>query len=449
MPAPTRPTNYSVPFANAGTRNAIASTPTGDQHASFSGGFPPVTMQAITSGGIPPDGADFNGIFYDLMTHTVFINAGGQYQFDSTLSTAIGGYPQGFVLQNNAGTASYISMVNSNTTDFNATPSSIGTLWGSYSGPSFSNVTISTTGGATTLTSIQAAASFITITGSLTSNAVLTFPAQLGVWEVINSTTGAFTVTAIASGGTGVAIKQGAAEDIYCNAVNINYTTASAANRNAGDASLSSANTLYADRAADQVGGFHVDSGTTDNYIIAMTPPISSAPSYGITVRFLSAHVSTGAAATLNAGWGAVTLVKGDGSAPRSADISTTAVMTATYVPSLTKWVLNGLIIPDATINVATYITATQTLIKGRYRANTVGGSFGCNLNTSPSLGDTLYIEDPTGNWGVNPLTIASTGAMIAYTNYYGTLITMASYVNNVPGNNFAMTYDGTYWRLS
>ena len=88
----------------------------------------------MTAGGIPPEGKDFNGILYDISSHTIWVNAGGQYQFDAALSTEIGGYPAGMVLQNNAGTASYVSAVANNTTDFNTTPSSIGTLWLPWAG---------------------------------------------------------------------------------------------------------------------------------------------------------------------------------------------------------------------------------------------------------------------------------------------------------------------------
>lgn len=135
MPTPvSRPANYSLPFASSGTKNTIPVASTGTGAASFTDGFPAVTMMPITAGGVPPQGKDFNGILYDITSHTIWLNAGGQYQFDSALSTAIGGYPAGMVLQNTAGTSAYVSAVNNNTTDFNATPSSIGTLWLPWAG---------------------------------------------------------------------------------------------------------------------------------------------------------------------------------------------------------------------------------------------------------------------------------------------------------------------------
>jgi hypothetical protein len=446
MPTPpTRPTNYPLPFAVSGTRNTIAATPTGDNHASFSGGFPPITMQPITSGGVPPSGADFNGLIFDLMTHTVWINAGGQYQFDSTLSTAMGGYPLGMVLQNNAGTASYISLVNNNTTDFNATPSSIGTLWGAYSGAAFSNASTTTTGGTTTLTAIQAIANVITITGALTSNAVVTFPATLGEWEVINSTTGLFTLTCVPAGGAGVTIKQGAADAIYCDATNINYVQASAPTRSAKDASQSIANTLYSDRAASRVGGYSADTGTVDNYVIATVPPTTGTPADGQTVRFRPAHASSGAASTLNAGGGAVTLIKGDSSPPRVNDLTTTAVITATYVAAVSAWVINGLIIPDTTINPISGLFSTQTLSHGEYLVNTSAGAFACNLNATPATYDALKFSDAMGTFATNNFTLLPTGGKSIIDKNGNSQTTL---VCNTKGWIFTIWYDGTNWRL-
>lgn len=241
----TRPSNYSLPFASSGVKNTIPTPSTGTGKASFTDGFPAVTMLPLTSGGIPPEGKDFNGILYDITTHTVWVNAGGQYQFDAALSTAIGGYPAGMVLQNNAGTASYVSAVSNNTTDFNSTPSSIGTLWLPYSGRAASNISIATTGGVTLLTAVQASSKFITVTGSLTSNATLTFPAAVGDWEIINATTGAFSVSAIALGGAGVPIFQGGADSVFCDGTNIRYGSFSALTRSPGDSTKAIATTEF------------------------------------------------------------------------------------------------------------------------------------------------------------------------------------------------------------
>ena len=265
MPTPvSRPSNYPLPFASSGTKNTIPTPATGTGKASFTEGFPAVTMMPIVAGGIPPEGKDFNGILYDITTHTVWVNAGGQYQFDAALSTAIGGYPAGMVLQNNAGTASYVSAVANNTTDFNTTPSSIGTLWLPYSGASWSNVTINTTGGTTVLTAIQAAAKFITVTGVLTGDATLTLPAALGRWTVINNTTGAFNVNVIALAGTGVPILQGGADTVHCDGTNVHYSQASAVTQPFGDSSKAIATTEFVTNSGgDDVFAFYMGNLTS------------------------------------------------------------------------------------------------------------------------------------------------------------------------------------------
>lgn len=249
----SRPTNIQKPFADAGAKNTIPVAATGTGKASFTDGFPPPTMLPISSGGIPPEGKDFNGIFYDITSHTLWVNAGGQYQFDAALSTAIGGYPAGMVLQDNAGMASYVSAVANNTTDFNSTPGSIGSLWLPYAGTAYSNITIATTGGTTTLTAIQATARFITVTGALIADANIVVPAALGRWTVINNTTGAFAVNVKTAAGTGVPIFQTKADTVFCDATNVDYDAHSSQTRTAGDSTKHLATTEFVTNAVGAV----------------------------------------------------------------------------------------------------------------------------------------------------------------------------------------------------
>lgn len=249
----SRPTNIQKPFADAGAKNAIPVESTGTGKASFTDGFPPPTMRPITAGGIPPEGKDFNGILYDITSHTLWVNAGGQYQFDATLATAIGGYPAGMVIQDNTGMASYVSAVANNTTDFNSAPGSIGSLWLPYAGTAYSNITIATTGGTTTLTAIQATARFITVTGTLIADANIVVPAALGRWTVINNTTGAFAVNVKTAAGTGVPIFQTKADTVFCDATNVDYDAHSSQTRTAGDSTKHLATTEFVTNAVGAV----------------------------------------------------------------------------------------------------------------------------------------------------------------------------------------------------
>ena len=59
-----QPTAISNPIAYNGTKNSIPENPSGTQLASVDEGFPLITETPITSGGLPPERADFNGLFY-------------------------------------------------------------------------------------------------------------------------------------------------------------------------------------------------------------------------------------------------------------------------------------------------------------------------------------------------------------------------------------------------
>ena len=117
------PTKLSTPFASGAGTGFIRTIPAASQigitpgAASLVDGFPPVCFQPPASGGVPPSGADFNGVLNALSAWTVWKGAGGSVQYDAALATAIGGYPKGAMLgsANSAGLF-WINTVESNTT---------------------------------------------------------------------------------------------------------------------------------------------------------------------------------------------------------------------------------------------------------------------------------------------------------------------------------------------
>lgn len=128
----TKPNEIITPWANSGNKRTISETSLigiTDGAASWPDGFPPQTMQSIASGGTWPSGLDMNGVIHAISSNVRFMNAGGQAKFNATLAAAIGGYPVGVVLQDTAGSKSYVNILDGNTTDFNTTPSSIGVSW--------------------------------------------------------------------------------------------------------------------------------------------------------------------------------------------------------------------------------------------------------------------------------------------------------------------------------
>lgn len=129
-----QPDLIPMPFAENATPGTIepiqATTPTVPQDATWSAGFPQVTMQPLASGGIPPRGQNFNGVLNALSQHIFHMQGGGQYKWDD----AHGPYSIGDVLQSDDGLRSYVSVVDNNTDNFNTTPSVIGTSWLPWSG---------------------------------------------------------------------------------------------------------------------------------------------------------------------------------------------------------------------------------------------------------------------------------------------------------------------------
>lgn len=90
----TNPTLVTTPFAESGDKNVIPeSVGAQPQNATMQAGFPPVTQQKISEGGIPPERNDFNGILNLYGQHVVHLNKGLPYEFDAAFATAIGGYP--------------------------------------------------------------------------------------------------------------------------------------------------------------------------------------------------------------------------------------------------------------------------------------------------------------------------------------------------------------------
>ncbi len=121
MQASNAPIKSAVPFAESGTKNTI---PVASQigvtpgAASFTDGFPPLTMTPLAAGGVPPYGADFNGILNFLSTATRWSQAGATYRFDAAFSAAVGGYPKGAILAASSGTGSrWLNLVENNTAD--------------------------------------------------------------------------------------------------------------------------------------------------------------------------------------------------------------------------------------------------------------------------------------------------------------------------------------------
>ena len=109
-----------IPFAVNGEKNTIQVYRQANQDqedATFSEGWPKITMIPLSSGGIPPKGLDINGVLYQLSLDTVHRQSGKQMQFDATYASNIKGYSKGAMLQSSDLTRLYLNTVDGNLTD--------------------------------------------------------------------------------------------------------------------------------------------------------------------------------------------------------------------------------------------------------------------------------------------------------------------------------------------
>lgn len=214
------PKKQAVPFGINGQREDILdTTPAGDNSASYSAGYPAITMTLKAAGGLPPKGQNMNQILFELANVARWSAAGAGYSFDSTFSTTVGGYPSGAKVLSSDGLGVWL-----NTTDANTANPEVATglltgwvpsvFYGSssISGLASSNVT---------LTSLQAARERIELSGALTSNINVIVPAWQKAWDFVNNCTGSFTVTVKTASGTGVSVPAGKKTSVYGNGTNV------------------------------------------------------------------------------------------------------------------------------------------------------------------------------------------------------------------------------------
>lgn len=217
------PDKLVLPWATSGSKNAI---PVASQigitagAASLTDGFPPLTMTPVAAGGVPPSGLDMNGILYEMSNILRWANAGGGYVYDSTFAndSHVGGYPKGARVMRSDGFGYWLNTVDNNVTD----PESAGAAAAGWV-PDFSNgaAAVTMTSANITLTPLQYGKPLIVITGTLTGNLNLIFPAIVGRWVVINGTTGNYSITAKTAAGTGVVVPQGFVGPVDGDGVNI------------------------------------------------------------------------------------------------------------------------------------------------------------------------------------------------------------------------------------
>ena len=196
------PGNIAVPFADGAGAGFIATIPVPSQisttpgKASFTDGFPPLCFQPPASGGVPPFGADFNGILHWLSSWVRWQQAGGVPGYNAAFSTAIGGYPLGAVLKNAAGTGFWSSTVENNVTD----PDTGGAGWTILTPASYPWSSI--TGVPALVTSVNGASGAVTVASPIKAwvnfDGTVSSPvsaAGLNISSITKISTGVYTIT--------------------------------------------------------------------------------------------------------------------------------------------------------------------------------------------------------------------------------------------------------------
>lgn len=202
------PLKWYVPFANGDAgRTELPVTTADPTRASQTLGFPPLTMQPPESGGVPPQGEDFNGGMNQVARITWWTLNGGGWPFDATFATNsnINGYPNGALIQSADFRGYWLNTLDNNQIN----PDTVGTGW--VPAFQYGSTAVATTGGTTTLTPAQAAKQGLSFTGVLASNATIIVPNWIKSWDVSNATTGAFALTVKTAAGSGIVIPQNGA----------------------------------------------------------------------------------------------------------------------------------------------------------------------------------------------------------------------------------------------
>ncbi|MDK9364815.1 phage tail protein [Lelliottia wanjuensis] len=220
------PSRIVKAFGLNGLKNTIPvdSSTTTDNNgvATFDKGFPPVTMQPLSAGGIPPSGKDMNGVLYSTTLQQQWQNAGMTYPFSQDFSDVVSGYPKGAIVPSSVYTGQWLNLNEANGTSPES-PTGANTGWVPINNYGVTQITM--TSGSVVMSSLQAAKDRIIISGALTANVNLIFPAWIKSWVVHNNCTGNFTITCKTATGSGIVVIPGLVSRLFCDGVNISDET--------------------------------------------------------------------------------------------------------------------------------------------------------------------------------------------------------------------------------
>lgn len=188
---------FSIPFANSGDKTAVPNGVQPDGSVSYTTGFGPdyeldKALDPVNAKDVPRD--QTNQLFYDLTDAVGEIQKFGYALWSTDLSP----YALNAEVFHNG-------ILWRSTSASNSGEPGVATTWTPDS-PGATSVTM--TNANVTLTAQQAARSVIIITGTLAANLQLIFPTYVKQWQVINNTTGNFSITCKTAAGGGVVISR-------------------------------------------------------------------------------------------------------------------------------------------------------------------------------------------------------------------------------------------------
>jgi hypothetical protein len=289
------------------------------------------------SGGVPPQGIDFNAGLYQVARITWWLMYGGPFVYDATFATnsAISGYAQGAEVSSTDYLGKWRSTVDNN----QVAPDTTGTGW--IPSAAYGSTTTPLTNANVTLTPLQASKKTLIFTGTLTGNVVVTLPAWIYDWTVLNNCSGAFTLTVTTSGGSGAVVPQGGATRLRGDGTNINYDPLNTptATRSTEAATIG--------QVQSDAANYAIDSGSANAYVVAYTPTITTLTD-GLPITFRAANTNTGES-TLNVnGLGTHAVVTSSGGALIGGEITAGAQIAVVWNNTTSSFVLQNAQFPVA-----------------------------------------------------------------------------------------------------
>lgn len=118
------PDRFNIPFADSAGGGFITyPIPQASQigvengRASLTDGFPPLNFQPVGAGGVPPFGQDMNGLLKQVTAWSRWAAGGSAVIYNSSFSTAVGGYPAGAILSSSTAGRAWLCIVDDNTSN--------------------------------------------------------------------------------------------------------------------------------------------------------------------------------------------------------------------------------------------------------------------------------------------------------------------------------------------